>query len=110
MFFIVVLVLAIVGLSSLLGGTVGAGALFVLPILAFKIVFFMALFGFIAQGMRGWHRPERRERPEWPSWTSRPRRSQRPERSSEERFDEWHRMAHARDEVDSWVEDLPEAE
>ena len=28
------------------------------------------------------------------------------EPSFEERFDEWHRMAHAKDEVDGWTEDV----
>jgi hypothetical protein len=88
--------------ASLLGGAATAGmaaigALMFLPVLIFKGLFLLVLFGFFARKTLGrtWG-----ERPQWQ------RRPTRPEVSTEERFDEWHRMAHARDEVDSWTPEV----
>ncbi len=103
-----IVVLAVIGMVSLLGGGVsgaaaGAGFLLLLPLLFFaKIVFFAALIGFIGRGFG--RRPPYRSGPPW-SW--RERQTDRPSRSSRENeFDEWHRMAHAREEVDGWVPDV----
>lgn len=115
MFMLLVLALfvfAAIGVGSVFGGV---GAVFLLPFLLIKLAFFLMLFGFI--GRRMWHRgsPDR----EW-DWVAhrdlnrRPRRSRadseadRP--SDEDRFEEWHRMAHAREEVDGWVSDLDDIE
>ena len=106
-FLLAVLVLAMIGLGSVLGsGLAGLGALFLLPILLLKIGFFLMLFGFVGRRLSGraWEWDE-------PSWRgrSRPRRRE-PSVSSEDRFEEWHRMAHAREEVDGWVSELDEQE
>jgi len=99
--------LAIVGLFSLFtGGASGAAAgsgflvLFPLLILA-KILFVAMLFGFFGRGFA-------RRGPYRPPWAWRDRgESTRDERSArEDDFEEWHRMAHARKEVDGWVEDV----
>ena len=117
MFRLAIVILAIVGLVSLFSGgasgaTAGAGLLFLLPLLLLaKVLFFVMLFGFIGRGF-GRHGRDRSgspwgkwERPE--AWGSR-KRSQRHEdtRSRSDDFEEWHRMAHAKDEVDSWTEGL----
>ncbi len=121
MFRLLVVVLAVMGLASLFGGTAAGGlaALLFFPILLLKIAFFVMLLGFIGRRIGRWdgrwdggwdggwdgsrHGPRHRRHD--------PRREPRePRRSDEERFDEWHRMAHAREEVDSWVEHLPGTE
>lgn len=111
MFFVFVIALfvfAAIGVGSVLGvGGAAVGALLFLPLLILKVAFVMMLFGFV--GRRVWHR----RMWEWdePRWRgrSRPRR-ETPSRSNEDRFEEWHRMAHARDEVDGWVSDLGDIE
>jgi hypothetical protein len=136
MFRFAIAVLAVVGLVSLLGSAsaaaVGIGWLVLAPLVfVFKIMLFFLIFGAIAQAVshrggpgrgRGWD--HRRNRTWGPGWdrsrsrsTSRAHRSGRtsPARdesednrpADEERFEEWHRMQHARKEVDSWVE-IPE--
>lgn len=113
-------VLAIVGavwlFSSLFGavgaaagGAAAAGAFLLVPLFfAFKLLFVLMLFGFFAKaaGMgprRGpWGRRNWGYRPG--DSTSSP--SAEPRRDRDEDFEEWHRLAHARDEVDGWVEDL----
>ena len=117
MFRLAIVILAIVGLVSLFSGgasgaAAGAGFLFLLPLLLLaKVLFFVMLFGFIG---RGFARPGRpRSGSPWGTW-ERPRswgrgeRSRRSEdtRSRSDDFEEWHRMAHAKEEVDSWTEDL----
>ena len=87
MFRLIVVILAAIGLYSLFGGL---GFLF-LPIL-----FFGLMFAFAGCKMTRRYRGEQR-------WRGRPA----DRASREDRFDEWHRMSHARDEVDSWVDDLP---
>ncbi len=112
MFFVLLLAiifLALLGLGSVLGaGLAGIGALFVLPILFLKIMFLFMLFGFVGRRFVG-------RRPTWrwdePYWRGRSRPDSRESaQSSDERFEEWHRMAHAREEVDSWVADLDDTE
>jgi hypothetical protein len=136
MFRLAVAVLAVIGLVSLLAGAssaaVGIGWLLLAPfVILFKVVFFFMLFGAIAHfvsqrsggpGSRPWDRRwDRRSKSAWnrPSpwarchgrtWADRDEArdmsaDDRP--ADEERFEEWHRMQHARREVDSWVE-IPE--
>lgn len=107
MFRLGIAVLAIVGLVSLLSGTAGWVAVGGIALLAplffiFKIMLFFMIFGMFkgAFAHRHGHHSDR-----FP-WDRRPRRrdtrSDGP--SDEERFEEWHRIQHARDEVDSWVD------
>ena len=109
MFRLAIMVLAVVGLVSLFSGGVssaatGVGFLFLLPLLLLaKVLFFIVLFGFVGRGFA-------RRSPstnEWP-WSRRQQSDgKRGEtRSPEDKFEEWHRMAHAREEVDSWIEDV----
>ena len=113
MFMVVLIVLAIIGLGTLLSGAGGAGLaglglLGLAALLALKVLFFVALFMFIGRmAFYGGRGPIGR-RP-W-GYRSRPRRDPEPKPSAEDRFEEWHRMAHAKEEVDSWVADLPDSE
>lgn len=117
MFRFAIVVLAGIGLGALLfGGTsstaAGVGFLALIPIFFFfKVLFVAMLFGMFARHRFGnqWSRDDYR-----PPW-SRGQGSRRGSRSSDkedgsaqtERFEEWHRMAHAKEEVDSWA-DAPE--
>ncbi len=106
-FFVFLVALMISLATSLFGGAAAAGAaiggaMLFLPILFFKVVLFVMLFGFfgrMATGSsrhRGWG---------WPhGWSQTPASAS--SQSDEDRFDEWHRMAHARDEVDSWTPEV----
>ncbi len=100
-----VVVLAVVGAVSILtqGGAWLAwlGAAMLLPLLLIKVFFLAAFFGLAGKAMR------RGRRGPWTSWSSPPRRrsEERPP-SDEQRFEEWHRMAHARDEVRSWTPEV----
>ncbi len=103
--FLAIVVLAMIGVGSVLGSI---GALILLPILFLKVMLFMMLFGFIGRRFRGRGRSW-----DWAesSWRGRPRPGrQEPTKSREDRFEEWHRMAHAREEVDGWVSDLDDIE
>jgi len=110
-FLIALLALAMVGLVSILGtGVAWVGALFLLPLLILKVAFVLMLFGFIGRRITG-------RRPSWDwdetRWVGRSRPSRRrpePSEPREDRFEEWHRMAHAREEVDGWVADIDGAE
>ena len=109
MFRFLIAALAIVGLVSLFTGgasaaATGAGFLLLFPLLFLaKIVFIMMLFGFIGRGFmrRG---PSR----DWSGWGrgERPQSRRSEPRSREDDFEEWHRMAHAKEEVASWTEDV----
>ena len=99
-------VLAIVGLVSLFTSGVSAAAagasfllLFPLLILA-KILLFGLFLGFVGRGFgrRGPYRPG-----PW-GWRDRPGQTRDEAPSKEDDFEEWHRMAHAREEVDRWAE------
>ena len=108
LFVVALFVFAAIGVGSVFGS--GFAALFLLPILMLKVAFLMMVFGFV--GRRAWHI---RRAWEWdePRWRgrSRPRaRREEPSRKDEDRFEEWHRMAHAREEVDGWVSDLGDIE
>lgn len=115
MFRFMVAVLAVVGVVALISGGVNAPAvgfgLLLIPLLVFaKVAFFMLLFG--AFGRAFWYRSRRAggdAPPEW-GWGRRPATPRpAPERKSpEQSFEEWHRMAHAREEVDSWAPPLPD--
>ncbi len=113
MFRFAVLVLAGIGLGALFFGgaesaAFGVGFLALIPLfILMKLVFIGLIFGaFARRGYRnGWNRGD--FRPPW-TWTessgrrsSRPTRDERP--SETDRFEEWHRMAHAKEEVDSWA-------
>lgn len=110
LFRIGVAVLAVVGLFSLLG-VVGAGiatalgALLILPLFLLKIGLIMAVIGFFGKRVAGCGR--RAGSVDWhEQWSRRRRRPQERQPSKEESFEEWHRMAHAREEVDSWAPEL----
>jgi len=137
MFRFVIAALAVVGLASLFtgGSALGIGALILAPFFFIaKVVFFMMMFGFFARafGHGGRYTPGRDRAAAFGNWgdsraNSRPYgrgprathwmqqgRAGRwqPESngpSDEEKFDEWHRMTHARQEVDGWVEDLEQS-
>jgi signal transduction histidine kinase len=93
-------------------GSLGAGLLVLVPLFILgKILLIVVLFG--AFGGFFWRNYEvgTPRRPSARRW--RPRRSEEPkEKSRTEQFEEWHRLAHAREEVDTWIEDhdgnLPE--
>ena len=93
------------------GAAAGVGLLLLAPIFfAFKLLFFFALAGFMFRAFGGRGRGSRRS---WDSWNmpQGPRRApwsrqadrQSDQRSSKEQFEEWHDLAHARREVDSWT-------
>ena len=108
MFRFVFLAVALIAFGALLAGGiegVGAGLLVLAPVLILgKILLFLLLFGAI--GGFFWRTYDGRpSQPPW-SWRRPPRRRQEPQKSREEQFEEWHELAHARDEVDSWVEDF----
>ena len=109
MFRFLIAALAVVGLVSLFSSgasaaATGAGFLLLFPLLLLaKIMFFVILFGFIGRGVsrRG---PSRN----WPAWGGWDRPSHKGEngKKREDDFEEWHRMAHAKEEVNSWIEDV----
>ncbi len=112
-------VLVLVGLGILLGaalfGGMGAiGSVLAAPLLVlgflFKIVLFFILFGLVARlfagagaRSRSWPGRSRERWSDWPHarWQSRSEaRDGDEDPRAEDRFEEWHRMAHARQEVD----------
>lgn len=109
MFRFLIAALAVVGIVSLFSSgasaaATGAGFLLLFPLLMLaKILFFVMLFGFIGRGFsrRG---PSR----DWSGWGSRERPPRRGDerKTREDDFEEWHRMAHAKEEVNSWIEDV----
>ena len=113
----VLVILAAIGLGSLLFGSVGVlatglGFLLLAPlVIAMKILFFIVVFGLVKAaltGSRGWNCNSAARPRDWmKSHRSGRRRSERrpaEEKSDHDRFEEWHRMEHARKEVDSWVD------
>ena len=108
MFRFFVIALAAVGLFSLLSGALGTAAagvsaLVLLPILLFKLFFILMIFSFFGRRMWGRDGGSRR-------WRSPGRAGpERSGRSGEDRFEEWHGIAHAREEVDSWIDGMPDA-
>ena len=109
--------LVFVGLGVLIGATLAGGsaatagwlaAPFLVVGLIFKIAFFFLLLGFVARAFGGRRHWEKAGGP----WSEEARQHwQKRHGASEDgkshlpsdRFDEWHRMAHARKEVDDHV-------
>ena len=94
--------LAFFALGALLFGAPGAAAV-VGAFLLFKILFLVVVIGFLAGMWRRKGGPGTWDGP----WYHTPHRSEeRPATSRKEQFEEWHRLAHAKDEVDSWVDGI----
>ena len=115
MFRFIVAVLAVVGAVALVSGGVGAPAmgfgLLLVPLLIFaKIAIFILLFGVFGRAL--WYRSHRFGEDRRPDrdWGRRPaaRRRDAERKTPEQSFEEWHRMAHAREEVDSWAPPIPD--
>jgi hypothetical protein len=106
-FLVALIILAMIGLGSALGsGLAGLSAIIVLPILLVKVGFVLMLVGFVGRRMAGRRSSWDGERPGWAEhW--RPRQ-EKPAVSHEDRFEEWHRMAHARQEVDDHTPPITE--
>lgn len=98
--------LAFVAFGAILAGGLEGASLLVLAPLFFlgKILFLMLFFGAIG----GFFWRNHGDGPNRPPWSRQrpPREQAPPQKSREELFDEWHNIAHARDEVDTWVEGL----
>ncbi|MDJ0497998.1 MAG: hypothetical protein QNJ89_09215 [Acidimicrobiia bacterium] len=109
MFRFLIAALAVVGIVSLFSNgasaaATGVGFLFLFPLLLLaKILFVVMLFGFIGRGFS--RRGPSRDWSGWGRW-DRPQRRGDERRNREGDFEEWHRMAHAKEEVDSWIEDV----
>ncbi len=94
--------LAVIGLIALFTGGIsaatalGVGAAFI----AVKVFFVLMLFGMMGRFFWSHRQPWG---PADPWRRQRPTKEETPTRSPEEMFEEWHRLAHARQEVDSWV-------
>ena len=97
--------------AALFGGGETAGAMVAAPLLilgfVFKAVLFVFLFGFIAKMVGGFagHRAENGDHRRWADegrdWRKRHGEpSSDDDRDSSDLFDEWHRIAHGRQEVD----------
>jgi len=116
MFRFVVVILAIVGLIALVSGGVGAagvgiGLLFIPLLFLAKFAFFLLLFG--AFGRMFWHKRhgfDGGSTPDW--WGKRPSYRSRPDDTGgkEKDFEDWHRMAHAKEEVESWTDGMPDSD
>ena len=116
MFRFAILVLAGIGLGAILFGggpsaAAGIGVLALIPLFfLFKILLIMAFFGgFARRRFGGFDKDDGPEQSwEWPGgpW----RRPQRRNRSSDspsrtDQFEDWHRMAHAKEEVAGWADE-----
>ena len=100
---LVLVVLAVIGLIAVLDGVLGSalaglGLLLLVPVILFKLFLIMMIIGFIGRKAWGWDGHRHR---------SSGRRGETSRSSSEDRFESWHRMAHAREEVDSWGPEVP---
>lgn len=111
--------------AALFGGAGAVGSVVAAPFLVlgfmFKIVLFFMLFGLIAKMFAGSAGRGRRSRnwsgprQEWWSeearsrWPGHTESSENPRgKSQDDRFEEWHRMAHARQEVDDHTPPMEE--
>lgn len=111
MFRFVIAMLAAFGLGALVFGgnaATAAGLVLLVPLFfIFKLMLFFLLFGVVSSALWGRGRP--RARGHWGphhEWRRSSRSSSEERRPSrEEQFEAWHRMAHAREEVDSWAPD-----
>ena len=108
-------ILAGIGIGAILFGGAGSAGFWFLAFIPLFIFMKIALFGLIfgAFARRGSH--EWRRAGYGPPWAwdrpARPRKDrsgkgdgstgERP--GAEDQFDEWHRLAHAKDEVESWA-------
>lgn len=103
MFRFAIVILAAIGLGSILfGGTVSAGWLLLAPLFfIFKIMFFVMIFGMFKYGFG-----HARHGHAYGPWGWRPRRTESRDEtpSQKDKFEEWHNLQHARQEVDSWVD------
>lgn len=106
-FRILPLILAVVVISSLISNgaevaAVGLGALLLVPFILFKVFLVFMVFGFMGRAFsrRGHHR-----RPwDGQGWDPQTTDDTRP--TEEDKFEDWHRMAHAREEVDRWAPEV----
>lgn len=115
MFRFAFVILAGIGLGAILFGgapsaATGIGFLALIPIfIFFKLLFIAMLFGMFARRRFGDQRTGKDFRPPWAGAGGSRRRSpsSRPDKGPAEsdRFEEWHRMAHAKEEVDSWADE-----
>lgn len=106
--------------GAALVGEGAAGGLLALPILAvglvFKVMFFMLLIGFFMRvfGGRNHRHMSGTGAPPWmrqefqKAWSEKGSRDEEPHASKSDRFEEWHRMAHAREEVDDYAPPVEE--
>ena len=93
--------------AALFGGAEAAGAVLAAPFVilgfVFKVALFFLLFGFVAKVFGGKHH-QHGHRARWESeareWRRRYGEETEEDLRDSDRFDEWHRMAHARREVD----------
>jgi len=109
MFRFAMVAMALIAFGAVLAGgaeTLGAGLLVLAPLLVLgKVLLIIFLFGAIG-GFFGRRSDDGLPRPPWSSRRPPRRAEEATGRTRAEQFEEWHRMAHARDEVDTWVEDL----
>lgn len=110
MFLFALLALGLIGIGALLAGGIGSAGAWMLGGLFFvgKLFLILLLFGLIS----GFFWRSSQGRPPWAvsSWRRPSGRAQPPQgKSRDEEFEDWHRVAHAREEVDSWAWD-PEDE
>jgi len=115
MFRFAFVILAGIGLGALLFGGANSAAtgiwfLALIPIfLFFKLLFIAMLFGIFARSRFSKQWKTEDFRPPWPRGSGSRRRStsRRPDKgpADTDRFEEWHRMAHAKEEVESWADE-----
>ncbi len=113
MFRFAFVVLAGIGLGALLFGgsssaAAGIGLLALIPIfIFFKLLFVAMLFGVFARRRFGYQRKGQDFSAPWARESVRrhraPSHGKDKSPSETDRFEEWHRMAHAKEEVDSWT-------
>ena len=106
MFRFAFIALAFVAFGAILAsGLEGATMLVLAPLLILAKVFFIMLFVGVIGGFFWRNHGDGPRRPPWSRSRSR-RDTLEPERTQDDIFEEWHRLAHAKDEVDRWVEPL----
>lgn len=94
--------------AALFGGTTTVESLIAAPLVIlgflFKVALFLFIFGFFAKAFGGRHH---RSTEDWEKmrkrWEGHHGASRHEAPSETDRFEEWHRMAHARQEVDDHV-------
>lgn len=99
--------LALIAFGAVLASGAGGVGLFVLaPLFILGKIFLVLLFFGVIGGFFWRSGPERPSRSPWNRRWQAPRGQEPTEKSRSEQFEEWHRLAHARDEVDTWTEGL----